>query len=140
MLKLYCRHCGSPNIYTLNKPVFCQGCGKNFAEGYAVSEKKSSESEISGSIEGASDVQEEEAFDVKISELDVEIDVRGPDTHTFEALSQAERTVYDNIRPEKTSKKKGKRRKKANKDAQISLNEGFKNEAGFRPAKENPPK
>jgi len=142
MLKLYCRQCGSPNIYTLQKPVFCQGCGKNFAEGYAISKKKSSASEISASREESLDDKEEEdreSFEVKISELDVDMQVRGPNTHTFQDLSEAERTVYDNIKPEKTSKKKRGKRKKANENAQINLNESFKSEAGFLSVRKNPP-
>lgn len=33
MSNLYCQECGHKNIYILNTPNFCAGCGFNFAKG-----------------------------------------------------------------------------------------------------------
>jgi len=32
MLKIYCKKCGSPTSYSLNKPKFCSACGNSFQE------------------------------------------------------------------------------------------------------------
>ncbi len=141
MLKLYCRHCGSPNMYTLKKPDFCQSCGKSFSEGYAVSEKKSENSkpqlkkDIKIELE---DEEPEESFSLAMTELDIEIDVKAPDTHTMQSLSEASHTIYDNVNAPETSGKKVKRRK-ARKTDQPSISDDFKKEAGFYSARQNSP-
>ena len=128
-------------MYTLKKPDFCQSCGKSFSEGCAVSEKKSENPNLQQQKAVQADLELEEqegSFSLAMTELDIEIDVKPPDTHTMQNLSEASHTVYDNPNVPEASGKKAKR-KKARKTDQPSISDDFKKEAGFYSARQASP-
>jgi len=122
MLKLYCRQCGSPNEYTLNKPKFCQGCGQTLAVEQFTSltpSKASLETENINpvEIEDDDDIEERETFDVDLSAieangLDIEITLDNPRTRTEMAgdIMQSAKTP-NKTTPKKRGRPKGSKNK-----------------------------
>ena len=100
MLKLYCQSCGSLNVYTKEKPKFCQNCGKSFGSIGVPSKLKAQVQQAQASL------QEDEDFEVheipNIDALAVDIDVRGPQTDTVGGIAGGEKgnphvTDYNNL-------------------------------------------
>tara|TARA_B100000287_G_scaffold345926_1_gene333380 strand:- start:6246 stop:6608 length:363 start_codon:yes stop_codon:yes gene_type:complete len=86
MLKLYCQSCGGLNVYTNEKPKFCQSCGNSFGS-IAVPQKLKSQ------IKSNAAVIDEDVEIHEIPNIDgllVDIDVRGPQTDTIGNLAQSQ--------------------------------------------------
>ena len=128
MLKLYCRACGSPNEYTLEKPKSCTSCGKGLlTTGKTAVSKGSAPSTSKGSLStkhitpikvNDDDVDEEERE--KWSKLDLsslnqgglEIDIEfdNPRKRT-EVLGE----FIDRTQPKPSPKKRGRPKGSKNK-------------------------
>ena len=105
MAKTYCQTCGAVNMYHLEKPNFCQKCGKGFG----------------GAIAEASDEENEEP-EVSIPQLDgleIEIDTGRPSTLKIGQLAGTN-TSNEKIEPYPRGKKQSKK----------EIQEEFKKEAG----------
>ena len=104
MLKIYCKYCGSPSGYTLERPKYCQGCAKPFG-GVGSSELKSPKKSPRRALAEKVLIEEEEDEDEEIinipslDKLDIEISAKGPATHSFKELSEAQVSEYDQAMP-----------------------------------------
>lgn len=71
MASLFCTECGSKNLYTLNKPKFCQSCGHPI--GGAVVKAKLNTSQRQSTFRQQEEEYEEETFR-GLSKLDYDIE------------------------------------------------------------------
>ena len=67
MASLFCTECGSKNLYTLNKPKFCQSCGNSIGSSISRAKVSSLESKHVG-------LEEESESFRNISKLDYVVD------------------------------------------------------------------
>ena len=102
MLKIYCKSCGSPSEYTLEKPKFCQGCGQPFGELTSSAKtsiqkpvRKFEKRKVEVEVEEETFIEESEERVPDLDHLDVEIQAKGPRTQTLQQLSEAEVSEYD---------------------------------------------
>jgi len=101
MQKIYCSHCGNPNLYTQAKPKFCSSCGTPFY-GTVVEkpqDKRVIENKVSGQQENNSDDDDDEGdgssgIPELIGGLDVDIEF---DVPRRESLSKIAGTVPDQL-------------------------------------------
>jgi len=120
-MKLYCKLCGAPTSYTIEKPNFCSKCGKSFVIDIS---SASSLPDRESSCDPKTLLEETiENTTLSISELDIEVDRRDWVVQGVK-LGAAMGTRDPNIEKENRPQPKG--RKPSKKKVQAE----FKKEAG----------
>lgn len=133
MLSLYCQECGRPNMYGLNKPIYCGFCGASLNVAHSTVKKnppqeKKTEKKLEASItsrrqdarnfdyikrrriEEEYDLDEEDEIEAEVPEIDnIEIEplVR-ENVHKgvkLETIAQQSKTGFSRPKPKKQSKK-----------------------------------
>ena len=102
MLKLYCTKCGSANVYSSEKPRFCQKCGTAFNKATASQKTLAKNEEFKNDEDELLDEDEDgERVDrvPDIKSLEVEITYNKKPTDTFDKLigtKKYNKQDYDN--------------------------------------------
>lgn len=90
MLKLYCTKCGSANVYSSEKPRFCQKCGTAFNKALASQKALVKNEELKNDNYDESQDEDDDGERIDrvpdIKSLEVEITYGRKPTDTFESL------------------------------------------------------